>query len=194
MLRNFAFIGISTLILSVCGWMQNTSDAPKTLFPPVSEVESITISDEWRGLSPIAPLSANFYLNRSGDYFTGTADFSVGSYSTLHEAHESVAVPVDAVKLFWEILSDARLEPGTYTPKIEWTDDYPSINIRIRAGEQTLIIYSLSQGEGHVPWGATIGDQSYVIHSDAPMRALDMLRPFLKYDVQDTLIQQAQNP
>ncbi len=53
------------------------SAVPLPLFDPM-QVESIGSTDNWAGLSPVAPIQARFVLRKEESEFKGEAHFSVG--------------------------------------------------------------------------------------------------------------------
>ena len=72
--------------------------------------------------------------------------------------------------------------PGEYTPRIEHTDDYLELTIRLHTATGVTEFFSASQGEDHVPWRVDIGARRYVIGSAAPAQALRQLLPWLRRD------------
>lgn len=54
-----------------------------------------------------------------------------------------------------------------------------------------MLIHSESQGDDHVPWAANIGNDVYVIDSELPARALMALKPYLKSDTLERLVNKA---
>ncbi|HXV98007.1 MAG TPA: hypothetical protein VEC93_06255, partial [Anaerolineae bacterium] len=160
--------------------------------PDLNQVQTIRIRDEWNGLSPIAPLGATYDLERAGDHFAGTANFTVGGRGgNSLQATEAVELPPEAVQTFLQTLASAPLTEGAYQPNITHTDDYPAIYIELELGTGTMTFFTQSQGEAHVPWGAEFNGKTYVINSDAPAKALAALEPYLKRDVLDQLKEQA---
>jgi len=160
------------------------------LFPAqisITDLQTVHIQNHWMGLSRIAPIKADYYLNLTADgTLTGTATYSI----THDEITETVdiTIPADVIDTFIDKLESAKLQRGTYTPFSQWTDDYPSLAININTVNTIISIYSTSQGEFHVPWGATIDGTDYIINSTIPAEALDILTPYLKQDVQEAMI------
>src|SRR5262249_13713726 len=148
----------------------------------LSDAHRIHIENDWTGLSPFAPLTAHYTLERKSDGFRGGATFSAGGYSgTANKAVEDIAVPLDKAQLFLQMLSKCPMKSGDYEPKIEHTDDYPSIKLEIELEKETVTFFTKSQGEGNIPWGVTIRGTTYVVESDIPATAVELLEPHLDY-------------
>ncbi|RKZ80057.1 MAG: hypothetical protein DRR19_24160 [Candidatus Parabeggiatoa sp. nov. 1] len=141
------------------------------------------IQDEWIGLSSLAPLKAHYMLERHTNQFSGGASFSVGGASgNPCKSVEDITIPVEVVQKFLQMLTRSPLEKGHYEPKITHTDDYPSIKITLQTDTGIVAFFTQSQGVGHVPWGVTFEKTTYVINSDIPAKALEILKPYLKKD------------
>jgi hypothetical protein len=179
-------IGITLALLFLIGCGASSA------LPDLNQVQTIRIRDEWNGMSPIAPLGATYELERAGDHFAGTANFTVGGRGGKPlQASEAVELPQEAVQTFLQTLASAPLMEGAYEPNITHTDDYPSIYVELELETGPVAYFSQSQGEGHVPWGAEFNGKTYVINSDAPAKALAALEPYLKREVLDQLKEQA---
>ncbi|HEY0070985.1 MAG TPA: hypothetical protein VGE04_13545 [Chloroflexia bacterium] len=171
-----------------------TTQANPDAWPPkLADATTILIQDDWSGLSPVAPLQALYSLERGADGFSGRADFSAGGYrADPITATETIAIPADVAQKFLEMLADPALpmKEGTYEPRIDHTDDYPSLGILVELpGGEQVAFGSGSQGEGHVPWGLTYKGKTYIVDSALPSEALDTLRPYLKEEVLERLQQ-----
>jgi hypothetical protein len=160
----------------------------------LTEARIIRIEDDWGGFSPFSPLKAHYQLQRGASDFSGKATFSARRYARFSkEVVEDISIPIDKANGFLSTLSGVRITPGKYVPRIEHTDDYPSIRIQIELKDQKIDFFTESQGERHVPWGATISGKSYIVDSDLPSRALESLRPYLKRDVLTRLVNSIQS-
>lgn len=145
-----------------------------------SAVTSLTIHNDWMGLSEFGPVGRTYLLKPSASGFDGTATFSLGGGEIQKTKSVPLAVTADAMKAFFAALARAPLQKGAYTPKIDHTDDYPSVQIDIAASYGPISFYSRSQGEDAVPWGAKIGGEEFTVASKEPMDAFRKLEPFLK--------------
>ena len=91
---------------------------------------------------------------------------------------EGAVVPTPALDGFLGMLAEAPLVDGPYYPHFDHTDDFPRFSIIIGAGDDPIVVFSESQGPDRVPWAVRIGGTIYVIPSDAPARALDLVRGY----------------
>ena len=76
--------------------------------------------------------------------------------------------------------SKSPLIEREYVPTFTHTDDYPSISIEKVAEGETVVFRTESQGEGHVPWAVESKGKTFVIPTDTPARALEILGPYLR--------------
>ena len=107
---------------------------------------------------------------------------SSASRAVLHReggrSAAGVAVPSATLDRFLALLAEAPVVDGPYMPRIEHTDDYPRASITIGTGDP-VVFFSESQGPDRVPWAVQIEGRRYVIPSNAPARALDLVRAYL---------------
>ena len=188
----FKRVRLLLIAYSLCLLSCNSKNSSQGVIPDLSQSDSIQISDEWTGLSRVAPIEANYSLARSGEGFSGEAKFSVAGYSKQTEltASEAIVIPSAAAETFLKALSSLTLKEGKYEPKIEHTDDYPSTSIELKLKGDTIRIFTKSQGAGHAPWGVEFKGKTYTVESDVPAKALQGLEPYLKRDVLQRLIEQ----
>jgi hypothetical protein len=189
---------LSLLLLVAC----DLSGAPATPTPDplvqalarIPSARSVKIRDDWAGLSPAAPILAHYLLDRTADGLAGTAEFAVGeSRGAPITTTVTIGIPEDVVKDFLAKVAAAPLKEGTYTPKIEHTDDYPNISVTIDVSGDVLSFYTQSQGMDHTPWAATINNKEYVIETAEIAEALRLLTPYLEGAVLDRLVEEASN-
>ncbi len=175
------FIGIG--FIAIIGILASTG----TPCIHMNNVRTVHIQNYWTGLSPIAPIQADYDLRMQEDgTLTGTATYKI-TYDELTETVD-IVIPADVVEAFNNKLSTIDLEREAYTPLIEWTDDYPSLSIIVETKTAVYKVYSGSQGENHVPWGATVDNEEFTVNSAIPAEALIILEPYLKLDVQEAMI------
>lgn len=161
---------------------------PRTL--DFGEVDEIIIDDHWAGLSSFASREAHYVLNKEQGQFTGEASFSVRFFDPLH-ATAPLAVSGEEIKKFTDLLAQSQLERGVYIPNRPGSDDYPNIKISLMLrGREVANFASISQGEDHTPWKATINGNSYIVRSALPAKALEELKENLRQDVLSELIDQ----
>jgi len=184
----FAIITLAGLADACLARLLAAEQAGSALSGDLTQARAIRIEDDWNGLSTVAPLKAHYDLQRGASGFSGKASFSAGGNRRRpKETVEEISIPGDKAEAFLKMLSDAPMKPGAYVPKIRHTDDYPSIKIQVETKNETVVFFTESQGEDHIPWGATVSGKSYVIDSDVPSKALQSLRRYLKRDVLNKL-------
>lgn len=169
----------------------------REVFPALAKLSDATefrIRDDWDGLSSIAALIAHYWLERNGNQFEGEAVFDAGAPSSIggfnpefRETIREVAIPLDTAQKFLQMLTEIPLEEGQYKPKIDHTDDYPTIEFQIETENGLLRIFNESQD--NQPWGASFAGRTFIINSDAPAKAFSALAPYLKKDTLKTLTQ-----
>jgi hypothetical protein len=147
----------------------------------------ITIQDSWTGLSPLAPIEAQFRLEPATDYFSGTAEFSVAGYTDAITRSVPITIPLAVIEEFLALLESTPLEVGKYKRLFNHTDDFPSILIAVEGRAGDLRFASESQGRRHIPWRVVVGQDQYVTYANTPAQALDLLDPYLAREAQEAL-------
>jgi hypothetical protein len=122
--------------------------------------DEIVIDDHWGGLGK--PSAHRYVLRRTGS-----------------DAKARAAVPAATLDAFLAGLAGAPLVEGPYVPRIEHTDDYPRLAITFGTGDDRLVVFSESQGKDRTPWALQFQGRQYVLPSDAPARALDLVQRYL---------------
>lgn len=162
----------------------NTPSDPTAWPPKLTEATTIGLQNDWAGFAPDAPLEAHYTLERGADGFSGEGNFSMGGYSgDPVTAWEAITVPADVAQKFLQVLEDPNLpmKEGPYEPRIDHTDDYPSVGIQIGLpGGEQVSFYSGSQGVDYVPWGLSYKGKTYTVDSALPAKAMYTLGPYLK--------------
>lgn len=178
---------LATLIivaLTACKGWQLTSPA----LPDFSSAYSITILDDWDGLSPDAPINSYYAIEKSDDLFEGAALFTIGgNWAKKEQTSSTISIPGAIIQSFLQTLAGTHPENGDYQPNFQHTDDYPDITIRLVYGNEEIITFhTTSQGDQHIPWQVTFSNQSYVVNSGIPAKALEILMPYLaQYSLQN---------
>lgn len=166
----------------------------------LTDVTGIDIRYGWNGMSPAAPIRATWNLQRLEDGFRGTASFGVGYGGTDEKTRQtipslkeeaSVVVPETVVAKALRLLARTAVRWGEYTPTCTHTDDYPFFELALRTPTEDFKIFSESQGERNTPWGMELSGDKYTIDTSEPARALDLLKPSLRWDVLEALIERA---
>jgi hypothetical protein len=162
--------------------------------PPIelADILTITILDNWTGLSPLAPIEAYFRLEPTPGFFSGTAEFQVAGYTEAISRSVPISVPQAVIEELLALLESTPLEEGEYKPLFSHTDDFPAITIAVEGRAGDLEFATKSQGSRHIPWRVVVGRDHYVTYADTPAQALDLLDPYLAREVQEALFDQAQ--
>ncbi len=99
----------------------------------VEDARSIIVHDVSTGMNDDSPISAVYELRR--DERNGL----VGDvrFSRRQELRHTQTVKLGTAKAssFLELLAHATMIPGAYQPRLEHTDDFPSIEVAIHVGE-----------------------------------------------------------
>ena len=89
-------------------------------------------------------------------------------------------VPDPILDAFLGLLADVPMVGGPYEPNSGLgLDDYQDLSMTIGSGDDPIVFFSDSSGESRVPWAVTIEGKTYVVRSDAPARALALVRTYL---------------
>jgi hypothetical protein len=143
------------------------------------EPRTVEIVDYWMGLGD-GPIEFTWRLGRQGaatHTFTGVGTLAHSRGRTSGPL--PVTIPDSAMLAFLRGLAASPRTPGAYTPKIEHTDDYPELTIRLHTPAGITEFFSASQGDERRPWRVTIDTRRYVSDSAAPAEALKHILPFL---------------
>jgi len=146
----------------------------------INATRLVVIHDEWVGYNAHSPIGALYELRR------GARGGLVGegrlSTSLAGERVVEVAIRAGVVSKFLEAIAGAKIVEGSYQPRQEWTDDYPHIEIGLHVGVGDIgrrgglvHLFTESQGEFHVPWGASVGGRMWTVPGDEVGRALATL-------------------
>lgn len=163
------------------------ADATESAAPPepfdyglISSARRLRICEQWSGHDAVTRI-AHYDLIRDDSGFSGEAVFQVGRN---HEVIERVVIPAHAATSFLKLLSKSPVIEGTYEPNITTWYESTSVGIEL---DETVIFYSESQGQDHVPWGVRFHDRAYTLAANTPARALFMVRSYLKSYMLDAL-------
>jgi Ankyrin repeats (3 copies)/Ankyrin repeat len=137
----------------------------RTLLGRMRTADQVELVESWGGLTRGAdtePSEKHHILRREG-------------------GRSKQGVPVLSATLdgFLALLAEAPVVEGPYRPRLDHTDDYPHFSITIGTGGDPIVFFSDSQGADRVPWAVQIEGVRYVVPSDAPARALGLVRAHL---------------
>lgn len=152
-------------------------------------------SGSWSGLpsnwSDLPSVDTNYRLHRTPRGFEGevTVIFARLRWTTSRGLDVSnfckkisgLLVPDEAAVAFLRQLARIPLQNGPYVTRNENRDLYPFVNLEVTLPSGEYVnYYSRSQGTGHAPWAVVVRGAQYVIPSDAPAKAFEGIRRFLK--------------
>ncbi|HEX8905735.1 MAG TPA: hypothetical protein VF771_12870, partial [Longimicrobiaceae bacterium] len=177
--RTLSVLTLATM-LAACGGSAPNQAERGDRAPAPFEPRTIEIVDYWEGLEPQGPIEAVYHLERQGEShtFSGTGTLTQARRRTSGPL--PVTIPDSAVEAFLRALAAAPRAPGEYVPRIEHTDDYPHLTIRLRSDTSVVEFYSESQGQERRPWRVTVGGRRYVSDSAAPAQAMRHIQPYLR--------------
>ncbi|MCY7335164.1 MAG: hypothetical protein LH613_02950 [Chamaesiphon sp.] len=162
----------------------------------VMQTERVEIHNDWNGYSDITPILRHYKLRIKQQKLVGHAHVAVGGYGAagVHQQQTtSVKIPAAVTTKFLAALAKTPLQVGIYQPKIERTEDYPSIKIKLESDRQQVIFSSQSQASNYVPWKVTVTQANkttaYISDSDLPAQALQILNPYIDRAGIDRIIQ-----
>jgi ankyrin repeat protein len=100
----------------------------------------------------------------------------------LSSGDGEIVIPPPIMELFLRTLSESPLLERPYDPAAVVAGDYPATTLDLRTATEEVIFFSRPEGDRHVPWRAESGGRVYVVPDDSPLRALEILDPFLGRD------------
>jgi hypothetical protein len=188
MLRATAAVAF-TLVLSLAA-SARAATLPQ-LFPELADLSDatrLTITFEWDGLSPVAPVASRYALELHGDQFTGTGSFSVGHPAVT--ASRAITVPRAAVQALLAAAGSVALDEKAYSPRITHTDDFPSLAVIVPTKQEPLLLLTRSQEKeppsaaftDRTPWGVSYMGRVFVVTASDLDQAVEQLEPHLQRD------------
>ena len=165
---------------------QADADAARGASP--FEPRVVEITDHWMGLEPQGPIDVVYRLERQGDTYAFAGMGELTQARRRHGGPLPVTIPDSAMRAFLRGLESAPRAVGRYEPRIEHTDDYPELTIRLRADTAVAEFFSASQGDDRRPWRITIGGRQYVSDSAAPAEAFRHIQAYLRRAELDRVI------
>jgi hypothetical protein len=152
----------------------------------VMQAQTVEIQNDWNGYSDITPILRHAKLRLEQQKLVGNAYIAVGGYGAggiRQQQTTKVKIPATVTTKFLTALSKTPFKTGVYRPKIDHTDDYPSVKIKIKIDRQEIIFRSESQGTDRIPWKVTVKENNttkeYISNSPLPAQALRMLSPMI---------------
>ena len=160
------------------------------------QAQTVEIRNDWNGYSDITPILRHYKLRVEQQKLVGNAYIAVGGYGAggiRQQRTTKVKIPAAIVTKFLTTLAKTPLKSGIYRPLITDTDDYPTIEIKVKMAGKQVIFRSQSQGVDRIPWQITTIDNKitkvYISNSPIPAQAFRGLNPSLDRSGVDNIIQ-----
>ena len=176
---------------------QSPVSTPRSNLNAVMQAQTVEIHNDWNGYSDITPILRHYKLRLVNKDLVGNAHMAVGGYGAggIHQQRTTkVKIPAAITTKFLTTLAKTPLQTGVYKPLIAHTDDYPSIEIKVKIDKQQVVFSSKSQGVDRIPWKIVITEnkttKEYISNSAIPAQAFRMLNSSLDRSGVDGMIQQ----
>jgi len=180
-------------LIVVVGFAVAAAPRPTSLirqFPELAdltETKTVIVGIQWYGLSTLSPMLANYLLELHDEQFSGRGQFKVAEAPAVSRP---IAVPRDVMRAFLAVASKVRMVEGEYKPRIEHTDDYPSLEFDVATKQGLLRIGTQSQLKDaesgtyvdRTPWHISYLDRSFVVTASDLDRAYEPFGPYLRDD------------
>ena len=153
----------------------------------LSETKTVVIGIQWLGLSTLSPMIADYLLELHDDQFVGQGQFKVAEAPAVSRP---ITVPRDVMRAFLAVASKVWMVEGEYQPRIEHTDDYPSLEFDVATKQGLLRIGTRSQLKDaesgtyldRTPWSISYLNRSFVVTASDLDRAYEPFGPYLRED------------
>jgi hypothetical protein len=162
----------------------------------LARAETVEIYNDWNGYSDITPILRHSKLHIDRQKLVGNSHIAVGGYGAagIHQQQTTkVQIPAAVTAQFLATLAKTPLQVGTYKPRMDLNDNYPSIQIQVTVARQQITFSSQSQADNYVPWKVTLQQHNrateYISNSAFPAQALKLLNPYLDRAGLDAIVQ-----
>ena len=153
----------------------------------LSDTKIVVVGIQWVGLSDLSPMTADYRLELHDDQFAGQGQFKVADAPAMSRP---IAVPRDVMRAFLAVASKVRMVEGEYKPRIDHTDDYPSLEFDVATKQGLLRIGTSSQLQDaesgtyldRTPWNISYLNRSFVVTASDLDRAYEPFGPYLRED------------
>ena len=151
----------------------------------LSDTKTVVIGIKWLGLSTLSPMIAKYLLELHDDQFAGQGQFKVAEAPAVSRP---ITVPRDVMRAFLAVASKVRMVEGEYKPRIEHTDDYPSLEFAVATKQGLLRIGTRSQLKyaesgtylDRTPWSISYLNRSFVVTASDLDRAYEPFGQYLR--------------
>jgi hypothetical protein len=192
-MRKLVVLLAGVALVGVIGFAVAAMPRPTSLirqFPELadlSETKTVVIGIQWLGLSTLSPMVADYLLELHDDHFVGQGQFKVAEAPAVSRP---ITVPRDVMRAFLAAASKVRMVEGEYKPRIDHTDDYPSLEFDVATKQGPLRIGTSSQLQyaesgtylDRTPWSISYLNRSFVVTASDLDRAYQPFGPYLRED------------
>jgi hypothetical protein len=182
--------------LSIESSAQSQPSARQVPLDVLQRAETVEIYNDWNGYSDITPILRHSKLRLDRQQLVGNSHIAVGGYGAagIHQQKTAkVQIPAAVTAQFLATLAKTPLQVGTYKPRLDAIDNYPSIQIRVTVSGRHITFSSQSQADNYVPWKVTLQQQDrateYISNSAFPAQALRLLNPYLDRPGLEAIVQ-----
>lgn len=137
----------------------------------LSTATAIRVTEGWMGLVPagMGPIAHHYELSATDSGFVVHLVCRAGEHERVEPDQ---TIPRESLTPILAQLTSVEPAAGTYTPRIEHTDDYPNLSIELDSPSGTLAFMSRSQGGDADPWQIALGSDTAIVASPIPGQAL----------------------
>ena len=192
-MRKLVVLLAGAALVGAIGYAVASMPRPTSLilqFPELadlSETKTVVIGIQWLGLSTLSPMIADYLLELHDDQFVGQGQFKVAEAPAVSRP---IAVPRDVMRAFLAVASKVQMVEGEYKPRIEHTDDYPSLEFDVATKQGLLRIGTRSQLKDaesgtyldRTPWSISYLNRSFVVTASDLDRAYEPFGQYLRDD------------
>ena len=151
----------------------------------LSDAKVVVVGIRWLGLSTLSPMIADYLLDLHEDQFAGQGQFKVDDAPAVSRP---ITVPGDVMRAFLAVASKVRMVEGEYKPRIDHTDDYPSLEFDVATKQGLLRIGTSSQLKyaesgtylDRTPWSISYLNRSFVVTASDLDRAYEPIGQYLR--------------
>jgi hypothetical protein len=151
----------------------------------LSDTKIVVVGIRWLGLSTLSPMIADYLLDLHEDQFAGQGQFKVADAPAVSRP---ITVPGDVMRAFLAVASKVRMVEGVYKPRIDHTDDYPSLEFDVATKQGLLRIGTSSQLKyaesgtylDRTPWSISYLNRSFVVTASDLDRAYEPIGQYLR--------------
>ena len=185
-------VGLAGAALAVAiGFAVAAVPRPTTLiqlFPELADLpdtKMVVVGIGWVGLSPLSPMEAGYLLELHDGQFAGRGHFKVADAPVVWRP---ISMPADVMRTFLAVAVKVPMVEGEYKPRIEHTDDYPSLEFDVLTQQGQLRIATQSQfkdGESgaytdRTPWSIGYLKRNFIVTASDLDRAYEPFGQYLR--------------